>query len=140
MSKKKNRSQLKKSDQIHLKIIRSFAAVILGYITFYMAVLVLWLASGYNPRHDFPDTFFLILSIVCEALFAIGSGYLIAVIAKRKELFHTGILALVFVISGIIYFCLRLNHYPIWVPLSTIFINAPGVILGGFLRLKNKQR
>jgi hypothetical protein len=117
-------------------MIRSILAVISGYLAFYLAMLILWLAFGYGPEHKIPTTNFLILSIFCEALFALGSGYLIALIARRRELLHAGILSAIFVISGILYLVLRLNHYPVWVPLAVIFLNAPCVLLGGHLRKK----
>jgi hypothetical protein len=102
--------------------------------------MILWFAFGYHPDNNFPTTNFLIVSIVCEAFFAFGCGYLAAFIAKRLELIHAGILSGIFVISGILYFILRLNHYPIWVPLSTIFINAPCILFGGFVRKKQIHR
>lgn len=117
-------------------MIRSVLSVIAGYIFFYIAVLILWLAFGYGPDQDFQSSSFLIISIFFEALFAVGCGYLVALIADRMELLHAAILAALFVISGIAYLLLRLNHYPIWVPLSTIFVNAPCIILGGFIRRK----
>jgi hypothetical protein len=121
-------------------MIRSILAVIAGYLAFYLAMLILWLAFGYGPKQEPPTTEFLILSVFCEALFALGSGYLIALIVRRRELLHAGILSAVFVISGILYLLLRLNHYPVWVPIAVIFVNAPCVFLGGLLRIKQAHR
>ena len=117
-------------------MIRSILAVISGYLAFYLALLILWLVFGYGPKQKTPTTEFLILSLFCEALFALGSGVLIALIARRRELLHAGILSAVFVISGVLYLLLRLNHYPVWVPLGVIFVNAPCVLLGAYLRRK----
>lgn len=97
---------------------------------------MLWLAFGYGPKHEFPTTSFLIVSIIYETFFAVGCGYLVAFIARRRELLHAGILSGIFVIGGVLYFIFRLNHYPVWVPLSIIFINAPCVLLGAYLRKK----
>ena len=117
-------------------MIRSMLSILSGYIFFYMAVLILWLVFGYGPDQDFRSSDFLIISFCFEALFAVGCGYMAAFIADRLELLHAAILSALFVISGIAYLILRLNHYPIWVPLSTIFINAPCIILGGYIRKK----
>ena len=121
------------------KIIRSALSVISGYISFFIAVLILWSAFGYCPMDEFPTTNFLIISIVCEAFFAIGCGYIVALIAGRKELLHAGILSGIFAVSGILYLFLKLNHYPIWVPLSNIFINAPAILFGGYLKIRRRK-
>lgn len=121
-------------------MIRSILAVISGYLAFYLAMLALWLVFGYGPEQKAPTAEFLLLSIFFEAIFALGSGYLIALIARRRELLHAGILSAVFVLSGVLYLLLRLNHYPIWVPLAVIFINAPCCLLGGHLRKKIVRR
>lgn len=127
---------MSKSNRNGTKIIRGAAAVMAGYLTFYLAVLMLWLASGYHPRRDIPSTGFLVISTVFELFFAVAAGYLIAFIARHKELLYAGIFAAFFVFTGIFYLCLRLNHYPVWFPISTILINAPGVLLGAILRIK----
>ncbi len=115
-------------------MIRSILAVISGYLAFYLAMMILWLAFGYGPRHEVPSTQFLVISAFFEALFALGSGYLIAYLAKRRELLHAGFLAGVLVISGILYLLCKLNHYPAWVPWVVILVHAPCVLLGAFLR------
>jgi hypothetical protein len=122
------------------KIIRSVLSVISGYIVFFIAVMILWSAFGYYPMDEFPTTNFLIISIFFEAFFAVGCGFIVAFIAGRKELIHTGILSGIFVVSGILYLFLKLNHYPILVPLSNIFINAPAILFGGYLRKKHMIR
>ena len=117
-------------------MIRSILAVISGYLAFYVAMLVLWLAFGYGPEQDIPSTGFLVISVFCEALFALGAGYLIASIARRREIIHAAFLSVLFVVSGILYLLLRLNHYPFWVPLAMILINAPCVLLGAYIRIQ----
>jgi hypothetical protein len=122
------------------KIIRSVLSVISGYIVFFIAVMLLWSAFGYYPLDEFPTTNFLIISIICEAFFAVGSGYVVALIAGRKELIHAGVLSVIFVVSGILYLFLKLNHYPILIPLSNIFVNAPAILFGSYLRIRHLAR
>jgi peptidoglycan/LPS O-acetylase OafA/YrhL len=121
-------------------MIRSVLAVISGYLSFYLAMLVLWLAFGHQPRDTIPSTAFLTASVFCEALFALGSGYLIAFIARRRELLHAAFLSAVFVIFGILYILLGLNHYPLWIPLAMVFLHAPAVLLGAYLRKRGVRR
>jgi hypothetical protein len=114
-------------------MIRSIIAIISGYVTFSIAVLILWLAFGYGPK-DVPPTNFLLFSIFCEAIFAAGSGYLVALIAQRRELLHAGILAAIFVLVGLGSLLFKTHPYPYWVALSIILINAPCALLGGYIR------
>jgi O-antigen/teichoic acid export membrane protein len=118
-------------------MIRSILSIISGYLAFSIAVLILWLAFGYGPK-EIPPTNFLIFSIFCEAFFSVGCGYLAALIAQRRELLHAGILAAVFVIVGLGTLLFKTHHYPYWVPLSVIIINAPCAFLGGYIRRNTK--
>ena len=120
-------------------MIRSILAVISGYLAFYLAMLILWFAFGYGPKHEIPSNEFLVISAFFEALFAFGSGYLIAYIARRRELLHAGFLSFVFILSGILYLLLKMYQYPTWVPLVVIFVHAPCVLLGALLRKKQSH-
>ena len=120
-------------------MIRSIISIITGYVTFSIAVLILWLAFGYGPK-DVPPDNFLIFSIFCEAFFSVGCGYLTALIAQRRDLLHAGILAAIFVIVGLGSLIFKTYPYPYWVSLSIILINAPCALLGGYIRQKTKKK
>jgi O-antigen/teichoic acid export membrane protein len=120
-------------------MIRSIISIITGYVTFSIAVLILWLAFGYGPK-DVPPDNFLIFSIFCEAFFSVGCGYLTALIAQRRDLLHAGILAAIFVIVGLGSLIFKTNQYPYWVALSIILINAPCALLGGYIRQNIKKK
>jgi O-antigen/teichoic acid export membrane protein len=121
------------------KMIRSIISIIGGYVSFSIAVLILWLAFGYGPK-DVPPPAFLMFSIFCEVFFAVGSGYLVAIIAQRRELLHAAILAAIFVIIGLGSLIFKTHQYPYWVALSIIFINAPCALLGGYIRQNTKRK
>ena len=121
-----------------MKIIQSLLALIAGYLIFAAAMLFLWIAFGYKPK-DIPPDGFLVFSIFCECLFAIGSGYVAALIAKRKELAHTGILTGVFAVMGVLSILCSMNELSWWVNLSTVFPIAPCFLLGGLIRKKNRK-
>jgi integral membrane sensor domain MASE1 len=119
-------------------MLRSILSIVAGFICWYIAVVIMWVAFGYGPG-DMPSDGFLLFSILPEAIFAVGCGYLTALIARKKEVLHSIILGGVFVVYGIISLVLNNSEgyqYPIWVPLSTIFILAPCIVLGGWLRKK----
>jgi hypothetical protein len=116
-------------------MVRSIISIISGYLIFGVAVLLLWLAFGYRP-HSIPPTGFLVFSVFAECLFALGSGYVVALIARHRELLHTGILTAIFVVVGLLTVLVPMNHLPLWVNLTTIFPTAPCILLGGFIRMK----
>lgn len=119
-------------------MIRSIISIISGYLVFTMTMLLLWAVFGYKPN-SVPPTEFLIFSVCCECLFALGSGYVVALIARRKELVHTGILVAVLVVLTLMTILVFKNKLPLWANLSTIFPISPYVLLGGLIRKKATQ-
>lgn len=103
-----------------------------------VAMLLFWMAFGFMPK-DIPPDGFLVFSILAECLFAIGGGYVAALIAGRKELFHTGLLAGIFAAFGVLLFLGPHNGLPWWANLATTFPIAPCFLLGGLLRMKTKK-
>jgi peptidoglycan/LPS O-acetylase OafA/YrhL len=101
-------------------------------------MLLLWMVFGYKPK-DIPPDGFLVFSIFCECLFALGGGYIAAKIANRKELVHTGLLTGVFVAIGALSLVWPNNTLPWWANLATIFPIAPCFILGGLMWTKKKK-
>ena len=123
-----------------MKIIRSLLSFIVGYLIFGVAMLLLWTIFGYKPK-DVPPDGFLVFSIFCECLFALGGGYVAAFVANRKELVHTGILTGVVAIMGVLSLFWPQNELPWWANLATTFPIAPCFLLGGliFVRKKSKE-
>jgi peptidoglycan/LPS O-acetylase OafA/YrhL len=120
-----------------MKIIRSFLSLIVGYLIFAVAMLILWMVFGYKPK-DVPPDGFLVFSIFFECLFALGGGYVAALVAHRKELVHTGILMGVVVVMGVLSLFWPQNELPWWANLATTFPIAPCFLLGGLIRKKNR--
>ena len=123
-------------------MLRSIVSIVVGFIVWYASVVILWILFGYNAG-NMPSSDFLMFSVVVEALFAVGVGYLTALIAKKKEHIHGIILGIVFAVYGIvdliIYF-LKDFEMPFWVPVTTIVIIAPCAVLGGWLRSRRVDR
>ncbi|UCE40134.1 MAG: hypothetical protein JSV17_11770 [Candidatus Aminicenantes bacterium] len=121
-----------------MKIIRSLLSLIVGYLIFVVSMLILWMVFGYKPK-DVPPDGFLVFSIFCECLFALGGGYVAAFISNRKELVHTGILAGVVAIMGVLSLFWPHNELSWWANLATAFPIAPCFPLGGLIRKKSKK-
>ena len=114
-------------------MIRSIISIIAGYVVWMLAVWILWAIFGYGIQ-DVPSTGFLILSVFFESVFGLGGGYLAAIIAKRHAVRHSTILAGLFVVGGIVSVISKTSQFPVWVHLTTIFIVAPCIAVGGFIR------
>jgi peptidoglycan/LPS O-acetylase OafA/YrhL len=122
-----------------MKIIRSLLSFIVGYLIYVVALLLFWMAFGYKPK-DIPPDGFLVFSIFCECLFALLGGYIAAIVANRKELLHTGILAGVLAVMGVLSLIWPHNELPWWANLATTFPIAPCFLLGGYLLFRKKLR
>lgn len=120
-------------------MIRSIISIIAGYIAWMVTVWILWTVFDYGMQ-DVPPTGFLIFSVFPESVFGLSSGYLSAVIAKRHALKHSMILAGLFVIGGIVSLIFKMSQYPVWVPLTTIFIVAPCIAVGGYIRERQTRK
>ena len=114
-------------------MIRSIISVIAGYLVWMGATWIVWILFGYGI-HDVPPTGFLVFSVLYESLFGLGGGYLTGVIAKRHIFRHSMVLAAFFAIGGVVSIIFETGQFPVWIPLSTIFITAPCVALGGYIR------
>jgi peptidoglycan/LPS O-acetylase OafA/YrhL len=121
-----------------MKIIRSLLSLIIGYLIFAVAMLLLWMVFGYKPK-DIPPDGFLVFSIFCECLFALGGGYVAALVANRKELVHTGILSGVVAVMGVLSLFWPQNELSWWANLATAFPIAPCFLLGGLMLLRKKS-
>jgi hypothetical protein len=122
-----------------MKIIRSLLSLIVGYLIFVVAMVLLWMVFGYRPK-DVPPDGFLVFSIFCECLFALGGGYTAALVSGRKELVHTGVLTGVIAVMGLLSLFWAHNELPWWANLATAFPIAPCFFLGGLIFIRKKSR
>lgn len=118
---------------------RSLVSVVAGFLGLMTATAGLWFLFGYG-LDEIPPQRFLIFSLACEVVFAAASGYLTAWIAGSKQGAHSLALAVVIVLHGVVSLPAAPANYPLWVPLSTIFVLAPCSLLGGVLRERREDR
>lgn len=121
-----------------MKVIRSILSFIVGYLIFAVSMVLLWMIFGYKPK-DVPPDGFLVFSVFFECLFAFGGGYVSALVAARKQLVHTGILAGIVAILGVLSLVCPQNELPWWANLATAFPIAPCFLLGGLMTIRQKS-
>ena len=68
-------------------MLKSVVAVVVGYLLFGLSAVAFFRLSGHDP-HAAAGAAFMIFSIVYGVAFAVGGGYLAALIAGRFEIEH----------------------------------------------------
>lgn len=116
-------------------MIRSILSIVTGYAVWTGATWLLWIAFGHGIK-EVPPTGFLIFSVVCETIFGLATGYLAGLIAGRKPWLHGTVLAGLFVVGGVVSLINGSYWGILWIPLTTIFLIAPAISWGGWLRQK----
>jgi hypothetical protein len=117
-------------------MVRSIFSVVAGFVVLVGLTAGLWAAFGVTDPTDVSSAFVL-FSVVCEVVFALGAGLLTAWIAGRHGGRHAAYLAAVVVLQGLAQAVFGGAELPLWVPLSTVLLVAPCCFLGGLIRPRN---
>jgi hypothetical protein len=123
-------------------MIRSIVSVIAGFVFFVLAVWALDAILGFEQGAR-PEGLVLVLIICFEAVVTFVSGYLTAMIAKRKEMLHALIIFGVFGLMGVVGFIVHAldpAKTMDWLGLVYIFIIAPCALLGGLVRKRQSDK
>ena len=82
---------------------------------------------------------FQLFSIFYYLLFALISGYITVKLSRHSELRHDLVLAVMFIIQGIIFMGTD-QQLPIWWHTVYVLLVMPTVLLGGFIRMRSYQK
>ena len=94
-------------------ILRSIAAVLVGYVVFAASSFAVFRLSGHAPHAPAPVPFML-LAIASGVVFAALGGYVAGSLAGRRPL----------------------GHGAIWTQVAALTLMAPSAVLGGWLRAR----
>lgn len=114
-------------------MLRSFGAVIAGYLLFAVLAVALFAVTGRNAHAPAPLAF-MIGSALCGMLFAGLGGYVAARLAGRRPLTHAAALALVIAFGAGISIVTSPRGDAVWSQVTAMFLMAPSAILGGLVR------
>lgn len=120
-------------------MIRSISAVIAGYLVIAIAIVGLF-AVWFGPVSGVPTKGFLIYSLVYGFFAAITGGYVTALVAGRAELKHAVGLAVLVAIAAVISAVMYAGREPLWYQFANLVVVTDGVLLGGFVRHRQRQR
>lgn len=118
-------------------ILRSFIAIVVGYLTIAIPIMILFLIwFGFPDPENLPTPSmgFMLGSIVFGFVFTIAGGYMAALIANRLEMKHAYGLAGVVVLLSIWSMIAGVGNEPFWLQLVNLIVGIAGVLLGGAIR------
>ncbi|MFC2124928.1 hypothetical protein ACFLU5_08970 [Bacteroidota bacterium] len=117
-------------------MLRSALSVIIGWLVYGISVGILFGMTGVNPYGE-SSAFFKIGSTFYGIVFSFIGGFVTALISKQKQFLHSLALSFLHILIALtaMYFT-EGNHWFEWV---NIFIIAPFIILGGWIRVRNMK-
>lgn len=117
---------------------RSFLAILVGYLVFGISAALLFQLAHVDP-HQQPGVGFMIGSTVYGVLFAIAAGYTSARIAGKKELVHAGVVACIIALLALVSIFAQPGLPTYWSQIAAIVFIAPAAVLGGWLRVRQTK-
>jgi hypothetical protein len=116
-----------------ISLLRSLAAVLLGYIVFAASSYAIFRMSGQAP-HAVASMSFMLATIASGIVFAVAGGYVAGWIAGRRPLAHAVAMAALLALGAGVSLASTLGHGAIWTQLAALLLMAPSAVLGGWLR------
>jgi len=116
-------------------MLRSVAAVLMGYLLFALTAEALFLLSGRDP-HAPAGTGFMAITILYGLFFSILGGYVAAAVAGagKYEFEHAFAVATLIAAIGAASYIAEAPGESKWTQLSAVLIIAPAALVGGYLR------
>ena len=114
---------------------KSILAVLVGYLVFGVAAILLFLVSGVDPRQD-PELGFRIWSTSYGVFFALAGGYVAARIAGKKEILHASAVACILAVIATVSLVAQPGHASLWSQIAALGFMPPAAILGGVVRAR----
>ena len=119
-------------------MLKSIAAVLLGYLVFAVPAGLLFIVSGQDPHLE-PTLAFEVGSVVYGMVFAFIGGWISGIIANRNEVRHAIGVGVIILILAVISIVVQIGKGSMWSQLSTIFLMVPSAVFGGYVRQRTKK-
>ena len=121
-----------------MNVLRSIASILVGYFLKIVLVGLFFVTAGWQSEGILTQKVVL-LGILWRALSSIIAGFFAGVIAGRKEVTHALVLALLAATGAIFSMAVgKGGQEPLWAQITNLVIMVPMVVLGGFLRERQK--
>ena len=120
-------------------MLRSIAAVVLGYLVLAAPIIALF-AAWFRTPAAVPTPAFMRFSLAYAFAFAVVAGYLTGVVARRLEMAHAVALAALCALLGLASMVTTAGREPVWYQAANLGFMVAGVLLGGRLRRRQRRR
>ena len=119
-------------------IVRSVAAVLLGYLVFALSAMALFSISGHDP-HAPASTIFIVFTTMYGMVFDGLSGFLAAWISKRWKFEHAFAVACLIAVVGAISAFATIGRGSLWTQVVAVLIIAPMAMVGGYVKIRHSK-
>ena len=116
-----------------MNILRSIAAVLIGYIVFAVSAFSYFKIVKQAPHEEAP-LLIMLGSIVAGMVAAFLGGYLAARLAGRRPFAHGLAVACILALGAAASLASTLGHGAIWSQVAALALMAPSAAAGGWLR------
>jgi hypothetical protein len=118
-------------------IVRSIAAVLVGYLLFALPSYAFFRISGYPPHQPAPLGV-MAASILVGVVAAFAGGYCAGRLAPARPLAHAVAVALLLAVGATLSLLGTLGRGAIWSQVAALVVMAPSVVLGGVIRARQE--
>lgn len=119
-------------------MIRSIAAVILGYLAMAVAIGILF-ALWFRDPGTRATLAFMLGSVAYGFACAVAGGYIAAVVARRAEWQHVMALVGLSLLLGVVSMILAAGKEPLWYQCANMVVLALGIMAGGQFRVSRRR-
>jgi len=121
-----------------MRVLRTVAAVIGGYLMFVFSAVALFQLSGRNPHAPQP-LWFVIASTIYGMVFAALGGLVAARVAPARSLLHVGTVAAVLALGASVSLVTSPSADATWSQWTALLLMAPSAYLGGRLATRSER-
>ena len=114
-------------------MLRSLAAILLGYAVFAVSAGALFTISGYDP-HSPAGASFVIVATAYGACFGVAAGFVAAWVAGKAYFIHAFAVGCIIALGAAISLIVRPGEGAFWTQFLAMLLFAPLTLLGSHLR------
>lgn len=121
-----------------MRVLRSLAAVVGGYLIFAFSAVALFQGSGRNPHAPQP-LWFMVASVTYGMAFAALGGFIAARVAPTRPALHACTVAFVLALGASVSLLTSPPADATWSQWTALALMAPSAGLGGYLAARSQR-
>lgn len=121
-------------------MVRTILAVLVGYVVLTIIIMGVEAALGAVSAKYIESTAALNFLLVFSVIAGIIGGFVTALIAKNRKLFHTAYLGLLMILLNIVSAAFGNNAEPAWFRTALVVVALPSALAGGWIHVRGKAK